>query len=113
MLKGQVVHRVIANSLRTVADGGNFNPEAAKASITDLIRKPYMESQRGWWDINRRPEGIKASQVTSLFEHYYKVVDAEVMNQRARDARDHAEASLDTLFASDFWNELIMDTGRK
>ena len=62
-----------------------------------------MESAKRLWHVDNRPEGRRASEITSLIEHYYKVPN---INERAREAQHAAWKSVENLFGSEFWREL-------
>ena len=103
MLRGQVVHSVVANALQAVQLGQKTDVQTAKHNITQVIRERYMESAKRLWHIDNRPEGRKASQITSILEHYYKFPN---MNERARDAQQVAWKCVENLMESDFWHEI-------
>ncbi|MCL5104917.1 MAG: PD-(D/E)XK nuclease family protein [Armatimonadetes bacterium] len=102
MLRGQVAHAVIAESLNSLRMGRAISIESAKERVTTLMRTRYMESAQRLWHIDNRPQGRKASDITSLVEHYYAFPDVV---ERAREARKVAWACLENLFASDFWTQ--------
>lgn len=106
MLKGSVVHKVVATGLKTIAAGDKFDTGDLRKMVTELIRKPYMQSAKAWWNINNRPPGVKPSEITTLYEHYYKVISIDTLEQRVREARDSAVACLEALFASDYWEKI-------
>ncbi len=69
MLLGQVVHEVIAHALASSKQGIRIDSTTAKRTLTGIMRKRYAESAQKLWRIDRRPEGVKPSQITSLLEH--------------------------------------------
>ena len=103
MLRGQVVHSVIADALQKVRLGQKISSQDAKRNVTQVIRERYMESAKRLWHIDNRPEGRKASQITSILEHYYKFPN---MNERARDAQQVAWKCIENLLESDIWQEI-------
>lgn len=103
MLRGQVVHTVIAGALRSVRYGETIDVATAKKNVTAVIRERYGESAKRLWRLDNRPQGRKASDITSLLEHYYKFPN---MNERARDAQLVAWQCVENLVGSDFWNEI-------
>lgn len=104
MLRGQVVHNVIAGALRSVRYGETVDVDTAKKSVTAVIRERYMESAKRLWHLDNRPQGRKASDITSLMEHYYKFPN---INERAREAQLIAWQCVENLIGSDFWGEII------
>ncbi|MCE5197801.1 MAG: PD-(D/E)XK nuclease family protein [Armatimonadota bacterium] len=100
MLRGQVVHSVIANALQSIRYDIKLDAKTARANITALLRERYGESARRLWHIDNRPPGRKASEITSLLEHYYNFPN---LNQRARDAQQVAWQCITNLIESDFW----------
>lgn len=103
MLRGQIVHGVIAGALRSIRYGQSVTPKMVKESVTALIREQYGESARKLWHIDNRPPGRKLSSITSLVEHYYNLPN---MNERARDAQQVAWLCVENLISSDFWKEI-------
>lgn len=100
MLRGQVVHTVIARALEAIRLDQTVDIETARQSVTDEIRARYMESQQRLWHVDNRPPDRKQSQITSLLEHYYGFPDTA---DRAREARRIAWLSLENLIGSEFW----------
>lgn len=103
MLRGQVVHSVIAGALDSIRMGRILDAKAARDEVTSVIRVRYGESARRLWHIDNRPEGRRASNITSLLEHYYRFPN---MNDRAREAQRVAWACVTALVESDFWQEI-------
>ncbi len=103
MLRGQVVHSVIAEALKSAKLGITTDAQAAKRRVTDVIRQRYMESAKRLWHVDNRPEGRKASDITSLIEHYYKYPN---INERAREAQLAAWKCVENLFDSQVWRDL-------
>jgi hypothetical protein len=103
MLRGQIVHSVIAQALKSIRYGENIDARAARDTVTAIIRERYGESARRLWHIDNRPHGRKASSITSLLEHYYSFPN---MNDRARDAQQVAWNCVTSLIESDFWGEI-------
>ncbi|MHB9036339.1 MAG: RecB family exonuclease [Armatimonadota bacterium] len=100
MLRGQIVHSVIAQALKSIRYGESIDAKAARDTVTAIIRERYGESARRLWHIDNRPRGRKASSITSLLEHYYGFPN---MNERARDAQQVAWGCVTNLVESDFW----------
>lgn len=103
MLRGQVVHSVIAQALKSIRYGVRISPKTARANVTALLRERYGESARRLWHIDNRPPGRKSSEITSLLEHYYAFPN---MNQRAREAQRVAWQCITNLIESGFWAEI-------
>ncbi|MCE5314105.1 MAG: PD-(D/E)XK nuclease family protein [Armatimonadota bacterium] len=103
MLRGQIVHTVIAQALKSIRYGENIDAKAARDMVTAIIRERYGESARRLWHIDNRPRGRKASSITSLLEHYYGFPN---MNERAREAQQVAWKCVTNLVESDFWREI-------
>ncbi|MDH7601036.1 MAG: PD-(D/E)XK nuclease family protein, partial [Armatimonadota bacterium] len=104
MLRGIVVHEVIAESLRAVKTGESLSLDDAVELVTAKMRQRMRESYYRLWDISNRPPGTKQSQFTNLLEHYYGFPDTE---QRAREHRDIAQNCIRNLLHSTFWREII------
>lgn len=100
MLRGQVVHDVIAEALKAIRLGQTVSAKTARDNVTALLRFRYGDSARRLWHIDNRPPGRKQSEITSLLEHYYKFPN---MNDRARDAQQSAWGCVTRLVESDFW----------
>lgn len=107
MLRGQVVHTVIADALMAAKAGKILDAAAVKKNVTTIIRERYGESAKRLWHIDNRPQGKKLSEITSLVEHYYGFLN---MNERARDAQQVAWLCVENLVGSDLWQELVSDT---
>ena len=104
MLKGLVVHKVIVEGLKRAKFGSKLSLEEAKELVTLIIRTKYMESKRKLWHISNRPQGKKVSDFTNLFEHYY---EHSGVDERAKKARVSAWESIENLWKSDLWNQII------
>lgn len=104
MLRGSVVHQVIAESLESVRSGSVTSTEYALERVTDIMREKMRESYYRLWHPSNRPPGSKQSEFTNLLEHYYSFPDTE---QRAREHRDIAQACIKNLFGSELWNQII------
>lgn len=100
MLRGQIVHTVIAEALKSVRYGQAVTPKLAKDSVTAIIRERWQESARKLWHVDNRPPGRKQSEFTSLVEHYYQFPN---LSERARDAQQVAWACVENLIGSDLW----------
>ncbi|MCE5323588.1 PD-(D/E)XK nuclease family protein [bacterium] len=103
MLRGQIVHSVIARILKSIQIDQRVDARMAREAVTSLIREKYAESAKRLWHIDNRPPGRKASSITSLLEHYYSFPN---MNERAREAQQVAWACVTNLIESDFWREI-------
>lgn len=103
MLRGQIVHSVVARALRSIQYDQKIDARMAREAVTSLIREKYAESAKRLWHIDNRPPGRKASSITSLLEHYYSFPN---MNERARDAQQVAWVCVTNLVESDFWREI-------
>ncbi len=103
MLRGSVVHEVIAESLRAVKVGNEVSAEQAADRVTAKMRKKMRESYYKMWHISNRPPGTRQSQFTNLLEHYYGFPDTE---ERAREHRDIAQSCVRNLLDSDMWREI-------
>ena len=104
MLRGLVVHAVIARALNMVTLGQKVDVKTAKAGVTEVIRERYQESYKRLWHIDNRPPGRKASGITNLLEHYYKFPN---VSERAREAQQVAWRCVENLVESSFWNEIV------
>jgi len=103
-LRGQIVHDVIAEALKSLRYGVTITPRVAKDNVTAIIRERYAESAKKLWHVDNRPPGRKQSEITSLVEHYYHFSD---LNERAREAQQVAWRCVENLFGSDFWAEIV------
>jgi hypothetical protein len=103
MMRGLVVHEVIAYALNEARQGRRVQVGEAKEKVTELMRKRYMESAQQLWHIDNRPRGVKASQITNLLEHYYKFPETA---QRARDHRQTAFKCVENLLGSEMWEQI-------
>ena len=103
MLRGLVVHAVIARALNMVRLDQTVNAKIAKAGVTELIREKYQESYKRLWHIDNRPPGRKASEITNLLEHYYK---SPGISERAREAQQVAWKCVENLIESSLWNQI-------
>lgn len=103
MLRGQVVHSVIAGALASVRSGVPVDIETARRNVTGLMRERYMESYHRLWHVDNRPRDRRASSITNLLEHFYGFPEVK---ERARDARDVAWRCVENLFASEFWQSI-------
>ena len=103
MLRGQVVHTVVARALEAIRLDQAVNVPITKEAVTDVIRKRYQESYTRQWHIDNRPQGRKQSEITNLLEHYYKFPNVA---DRAREARQVAWNCVENLFASSFWEQI-------
>ena len=103
MLRGAVVHEVIANALESVREGKTPDVEAVKRRVTEIMREKYMESYHRLWEYDNRLPGRKLSSITNLLEHFYNFPD--VMEQ-ARVARQVAWSAIENLMNSEFWREV-------
>jgi len=106
MLRGLVVHQVIAEALGALRDGDAITLDAARGRVTEIMREKLRESYYKAWHIDNRPRGSKASQFTNLLEHYYGFPDTD---QRARENRAVGLACVGNLLESEFWAS-IADT---
>ena len=104
MLKGLVVHKVIVEALKRARFDSKLSLEEAKELATHIIRTKYMESKLKLWHISNRPYGKKVSDFTNLFEHYYS---HNGVDERAKQARISAWESIENLWKSDLWKEII------
>jgi len=104
MLRGQVVHTVIAEALAAAKSGTTIDSAAAKQNVTTIIRREYLESYHRLWHIDNRPPNRKASEITNLMEHYYDFANTK---ERAREAREVAWKSIDNLMASELWGAIV------
>lgn len=102
-MRGDVVHTVIAEMLRSVRTGQIISLDAAKKRVTDLLRQRFIESAKRLWHRDNRPPGRKMHEFTNLFEHYYKVPDAV---ERVREARRIAWSCIETLTSSQLWSQI-------
>jgi hypothetical protein len=103
MMRGAVIHEVIAQALRSLKDGVKVTAEEARSNVTQLLRERYMESQKRLWHIDNRPPGRKISQITNLLEHYYRFPDTV---ERAKEAQQVAWHCIDNLIGSELWREI-------
>lgn len=103
MLRGQVVHTVIAGALRSIRLGLEVDLDMLRSNVTEVIRARYMESAKRLWHIDNRPPDRKLSEITNLLEHYYHFPN---LNERARDAREIAWQCIGNLYSSDIWHEI-------
>jgi len=103
MLRGLVVHAVIAESLAALRDGSAMTLDAARERVTEIMREKLRESYYKSWHIDNRPQGRKASEFTNLLEHYYAFPDTD---QRAREHRNIAQACVGNLLQSELWAEI-------
>jgi len=103
-LRGEVVHSVITEMLRSIKTGQAISLDAAKERVTDLLRQRFIESAKRLWHRDNRPPGRRMCEFTNLFEHYYKFPDAV---ERVREARLIARSSLDALTSSQLWSEIV------
>lgn len=103
MLRGDVVHIVIAEALRSLRSGRQTDSAAAKRMVTQVIREKYMESVKKLWHIDNRPPGRKIADITNLLEHYYKLPNT---HERAREAQQIAWKCVENLLDSDFWADI-------
>ena len=104
MLRGQVVHAVIAEALRSVRIGQKVDAQMARRRVTELLRARYMESAKKLWHIDNRPPGAKASQITNLLEHYYHFSD---INELARNTQQVAWLCVNSLMNSQVWGNIV------
>jgi len=104
MLRGLVVHIVIADSLNSARLGRVIDAPTAKRNVTEVIRRLYRESAMRLWHIDNRPPDRKASSITNLLEHYYRLPGTE---DRAREAQRVAWSCVENLVGSDFWQEIM------
>ena len=109
MLRGQVVHSVIASALESVSTGQRIDARLAKQQVTDLMRARYMESAKRLWHYDNRPPGRKQSSITSLIEHYYKMPG---INERARESQLIAWKCVENLLNSDYWSEIAQSDSK-
>lgn len=103
MLRGQIVHTVIANALKSIKTGQKIDAQMAKHQVTDIIRVKYMESAKRLWHVDNRPPGRKQSEITSLIEHYYSFPN---INERARNAQLAAWKCVENLINSEYWAKI-------
>ncbi len=103
MLRGQVVHSIIVEGLKSVRNGELMSVENAKLKLGDLIRLKYMESKRRLWHIDNRPAGCKLGDITNLLEHYYNFSNTD---DRAVEARSIAWNSIENLWNSEIWSDI-------
>lgn len=103
MLRGQVVHTVIAKALKSIRYGQEVTPKMVKDSVTAVIREKYAESAKRLWHIDNRPQGRKQADITNLLEHYYMFPN---LNERACDAQQIAWKCVENLVESDFWKDI-------
>lgn len=103
MLRGQIVHTVIAGALNAIRYGEIVTPKMVKDSVTAVIREKYAESAKRLWHIDNRPPGRKQGDITNLLEHYYQFPN---INERAREAQQIAWKCVINLVESDFWAEI-------
>ena len=104
MLRGQVVHTVVADALQSVKTGQRIDARIAKQRITDVIRARYMESAKRLWHFDNRPPGRKQSEITSLIEHYYQFPG---IHERARESQIIAWKCVENLINSDYWAGIV------
>lgn len=102
-LRGQIVHDVIAEALKSLRYGVTITPKNAKDNVTAIIRERYAESARKLWHIDNRPPGRKLSEITSLLEHYHHFPN---LNERAREAQQVAWKCVENLIGSEYWAEI-------
>jgi len=110
MLRGSVAHEVIGKALRTVQSGGDPSGRGiglARDAVTEIIRTRFKESATKAWHINNRPPGVKLSEITNLFEHYYNTCSQDVLKARARETRDVAWGCVDNLVRSELWRQIV------
>lgn len=103
MLRGQIVHEIIAQALNSIRMGAIITPKTARDEVTRVIRVKYAESAKRLWHIDNRPEGRKATDITSLLEHYYRFPN---LNERAREAQRIAWDCVTNLLDSEFWSQI-------
>lgn len=103
-LRGQIVHDVIAEALKSLRYGTTITPRIAKDNVTAIIRERYAESAKKLWHIDNRPQGRKQSEITSLVEHYYHFSN---LNERARETQQVAWRCVENLVGSDFWADMV------
>lgn len=104
MLRGLVVHMVIADALNAARMGRIVDPAEGKRNVTETIRRLYQESAKRLWHIDNRPQGRKSSSITNLLEHYYRLPGT---NERAREAQLSAWRSVENLLDSGFWRDIV------
>ncbi len=97
--KGEVVHHLVENVLKTLRSGRSVSPEGALAELTETMRRDFRSSKaRRHWEDPKRNMG--------LFEHEY----ARTMTDDAwRQVHDGAAECLRNFFGSAFYAELVID----
>ena len=100
MMRGDIVHSVIAGALAAIRDGRPMDIGSARESITDTMRERCRESYYKMWHVDNRPPGKSARDITNLLEHYYKHPDVE---ECIRESRKHAWQCIENLFGSELW----------
>jgi hypothetical protein len=103
MMQGSVVHKVIAEALKSARQGSIIDAEQLKRRVTSLMWEKFSESSDRLWEYGNRPPGRKQNDIANLLEHYYQFPNAR---ERAKEARDTGWQCIDNLLASDLWQAI-------